>query len=126
MHTLTARCQSVIVVTVSTLRQRLEKLSNADCSFTIHKVHRDRVSIRADYFHLGKKKHADVLLPAYPTGYSNDAPCNNLNVVLDPVQFEGVESCAERDVFVPLLGHDVLAHYEKMHPDGVLPVSRCC
>ncbi len=126
MHTLTARCENVTVMTVSALRQRLEKLSNADCSFTIHKVHHDRASIRADYFYLGKKKHAYVLLPAYPTGYPNDAPCNNLNVVLDPVQFEGVESRAERDVFEPLFGHHVLAHFEKMHPDAALPISRCC
>ncbi len=126
MHRLTARRQIVTVMTVNTLRAHLAGLSNTACRFTISKVHRDRVAIRGDYMLSGKKKHSSVVLPAYPTGSPDDAPCNNLNVVLDPLQFEGVQSCEERDVFAPLLGHDILAHYEKTHPDAAIPISRCC
>src|SRR5664280_2222889 len=85
MHTLTARRQSVMVMTVSTLRAHLEGISTSAYRFTIHKVHRDRVSVRSEYVLSGKKKTAYVLLPAYPTGYPGDAPCNNLNVVLEPL-----------------------------------------
>ena len=123
---LTGRRQKVTVMTVSTLRSHLESVSGPGCRFTIHKVHRDRVSVRGDYVHSGKSKHSYALLPAYPTGSPDDAPCNNLNVVLDPVDFEDVDTCAERDLFAPVFGPEVLAHYEKMHPHAALPVSRCC
>jgi len=96
------------------------------CRFAIHKVDRDRVSVRAEYVFSGQKKRSYVLLPAYPTGYPDDAPCNNVNVVLDPVDFVDVDSCAERDVFAPVLGQEMLAYYEKMHPHAGLTVSRCC
>jgi hypothetical protein len=126
MHTLTARHQIVTVMTVSTLREHLERISSPSCRFTVHKVQRDRVSVRSESSPSGKKKHTYVLLPAYPTGYPGDAPCNNLNVVLDPVEFVDVETCAEREIFAPLLGEEKLAHYEKMHPHAGIPVSRCC
>lgn len=113
-------------MTVSALRSHLENLSSATSRFTIDKVHRDRISIRCDYQFAGKKKHSHVTLPAYPTGSPDDAPANNLNVVLDPLDFANVETDAEREVFAPLLGHEMLAHYERMHPDSGLPVSRCC
>lgn len=123
---LTARRHNVTVMTVSTLRSHLESVSSPTCRFTIHKVHRDRVSVRGDYFLSGKRKHSYVLLPAYPTGSADDAPCNNLNVVLDPLDFEEVDTCAGRDMFAPVFGHEVLEHYEKMHPHAALPVARCC
>jgi hypothetical protein len=126
MHTLTARHQIVTVMTVSTLRAHLERISGPACRFTIHKAHRDRVSIRGEYSLSGKRKHSYVLLPAYPTGYPGDAPCNNLNVVLDPLDFVDVETCAERETFAPLLGKEMLEYYEKMHPHAGMPVSRCC
>lgn len=126
MHTLTARRQSVTVMTVSTLRTHLEDISTTAYRFTIHKVHRDRVSVRSEYVRSGKKKTAYVLLPAYPTGYPGDAPCNNLNVVLEPLDFVDLDACAERDIFAPLLGNDMLAYYERMHPHAGLQVTRCC
>lgn len=126
MHLLTGRRQIVTVMTVSTLRSHLESFSGPTCRFAIHKVDRDRVSVRAEYVFSGQKKRSYVLLPAYPTGYPDDAPCNNVNVVLDPVDFVDVDSCAERDVFAPVLGQEMLAYYEKMHPHAGLTVSRCC
>ncbi len=113
-------------MTVSTLRSHLESVSAPGCRFTIHKVLRDHVSVRGDYVLSGKSKHSYVLLPAYPTGSPDDAPSNNLNVVMDPLEFEEVDTCAERDIFAPVLGREVLAHYEKMHPHAGLTVSRCC
>ena len=126
MQRLTARRQSVTVMTVSTLHGYLENVSDAGRRFTISKVRPDRVWIRCDYTHDGKKKHSSVLLPAYPTGLQDDAPSNNLNVVLDPLEFEGVQCCAERDEFAPLLGDDILSHFERTHPAEAMPVSRCC
>lgn len=126
MHALTARRQNVTVMTVSTLRDHLACISSAACKFTIDKAHRDRVSVRGDYLLAGKKKHSYVVLPAYPTGYPGDSPCNNLNVVLDPVEFVNVDSCTEREVFTPLLGEALLEHYERMHPHTGLMVTRCC
>jgi hypothetical protein len=126
MHMLTARRQNVTVMTVSTLRSHLESISDPACRFTIHKVHRDRVSVRSDYVLSGKRKHSYVLLPAYPTCSPDDAPCNNLNVVLDPLAFVDVDTCTERHVFAPVLGHEILAYYEKMHPHAGIPLSRCC
>ena len=126
MHTLTGRRQNVTVMTVSTLRNHLQSVSSLTCKFAIHQVRRDRVSVRGDYVLSGKRKHSYVLLPAYPTGSPNDAPCNNLNVVLDPLAFVDVDTCTERDVFAPVFGHEILAYYEKMHPHADLPMSRCC
>jgi hypothetical protein len=126
MRRLTQRRQSVVVMTVNTLRSHLESISGPACRFTIHKVQRDRISVRADYILEGKKKHAEVQLPAYPTGSTDDVACNNLNVVLDPIDFTDVDGCAERDVFEPLIGAETLAHYEKTHPDATLPITRCC
>ncbi len=126
MQTLTARRQSVTVMTVNTLRAHLESISNRTCRFTIHKVQRDRVSVRGEYLLSGKKKLSYVVLPAYPTGYPDDANCNNLNVVLDPVDFIDVDTCSEREEFAPFLGKETLAHYEKTHPHASMPFSRCC
>lgn len=123
---LTARNQNVTVMTVSTLRDHLDAVSNADCRFSLAKVHRDRISIRADYTSVGKPKHASVTLPAYPTGSAADAPANNLNVVLDPISFDGAQSCQELHLFAPLLGHEIIEYYEKLHPAEAIPVSRCC
>jgi len=123
---LTARKQNVTVMTVSTLREHLDTISNDDLRLSIAKVHRDRVSIRADFTSSGKRRHASATLPAYPTGSAEDAPANNLNVVLDPISFDGATSCAELHVFEPLLGHDILEHYEKLHPSEAMPMSRCC
>ena len=123
---LTTRNQNVTVMTVSTLRDHLEAISNGDRRFSIAKVHRDRVSIRADYLASGKRRYASVILPAYPTGSAEDAPANNLNVVLDPISFEGAQSCEELHIFAPLLGHEILEHYEKLHPSEAMPISRCC
>ncbi len=126
MRMLTGRRQNVTVMTVSTLRSHLESISSATCRFSIDKVHRDRVSVRSDYIVSGKRKCSYVLLPAYPTGSPDDAPCNNLNVVLDPLGFVDVDTCAEREVFAPVLGHELLAYYEKLHPHAGLVVSHCC
>ena len=126
MQTLTARRQSVTVMTVNTLRTHLESISNRACRFTVYKVHRDRVSVRGEYVLAGKKKQSYVLLPAYPTGYPDDAHCNNLNVVLDPIAFEDVDSCTEREEFAPLLGDETLANYDRTHPHASMPFSRCC
>lgn len=123
---LTRRRQNVTVMTVNTLRSYLESISSPTCKFAIHKVHRDRVSVRCDYVLSRKRKHSEVLLPAYPTGSPDDVPCNNLNVVLDPVGFVDVDTCTDRDVFAPLFGHEALVYYEKMHPHAELPMSRCC
>ncbi len=111
---------------MNTLGAHLESISSPACRFSIHKVQRDRVSIRSDYVVGDKKKHAEVLLVAYPTGSEDDAPCNNLNVVLDPVGFVDVETCAEREIFAPLFGHDLLDYYEKMHPHAEMSFRRCC
>lgn len=126
MRVLTGRCQNVTVMTVSTLRAHLERISNPTCRFTVHKVERDRVSVRSDYLQAGKKRHSHVLLPAYRTGHPDDEPSSNWNVVLDALAFVEADTASERDVFAPLLGHDMLAYYEKMHPQAGLPVSRCC
>jgi hypothetical protein len=123
---LTARNQNVSVMTVSTLRDHLHGISTDACRYTVSKAHRDRVSVRADYLSAGKRKHATVLLPAYPTGSADDAPANNLNVVLDPVGFDGARSCEELHVFAPLLGDEIIEHYEKLHPAATVPISRCC
>jgi hypothetical protein len=112
MHILSKRFQSVNVVTLSTLRGHLETISTPDCRFTIENL----IS--------GKK--ISVVLPAYPTGHEHDVP-GNPNVVLDPLAFVNAETCAETEVFAPLLGRDVLDYYHKLHPhtDG-FAVSRCC
>jgi hypothetical protein len=49
-----------------------------------------------------------------------------LNVVLDPVAFEEVDSCTEREEFAALLGDETLAYYERTHPHAGMPFSRCC
>ena len=126
MHRLTVRRQNVAVMTVSALRDYLKAAGSANYRFTVDKVARTQVSIRGDYVFSGKKKHSHVLLPAYPTGLPDDAVTNNLNVVLDPLGFENVESSAERQVFAAVLGHEILDHYERMHPGSDFPVSRCC
>lgn len=113
-------------MTVSALRDYLKNASNANCRFTIDKVERDRVSIRGDYVFSGKKKHSHVLLPAYPTGLPDDAVSHNLNVVLDPLEFRNTESSTEREVFAPVLGHETLDYYERMHAGSDFPVTRCC
>ena len=82
--------------------------------------------IDCDYLASGKRRYASVILPAYPTGSAEDAPANNLNVVLDPISFEGAQSCEELHMFAPLLGHEILEHYEKLHPSEAMPISRCC
>jgi len=126
MHMLTKRFQSVNVVTLSTLREHLETISSDDCRFKIEKVRGDRITVRSESLISGKKRNSSVVLPAYPTGHEHDVP-GNPNVVLDPLAFVNAGTCAEREVFVPLLGQDVLAYYHKLHPhtDG-LAVSRCC
>ncbi len=126
MHRLTERSQSVRVMTVRTLHNYLESVSNGTCRFSVYKVQRDRVSIRADYMSSGKKRHSYLILPGYPTGSPEDDPSRNLNVVLDPLEFTDAPGPAERHVFVPLLGHDLLSQYEKLHADSGVPVSRCC
>lgn len=126
MLTLTARRQNVTVMTVSTLRSHLDDISRPACRFTIDKVRGDRVSIRSDYTLSGVRKRACVVLPAYPTGCPNDSPCHNLNVVLDVLEFAGADTCAERDLFAPLLGEEALTHYEKMHQQQGLHMTRCC
>ncbi len=126
MLRLTARCHNVTVMTVSTLRDYLESVSGAGRKFSVARVRGDRVSIRCDYTQAGKKKHASVWLPAYPTGWPDDVSCNNLNVVLDPLEFEGASSCGEQAQFAAVFGEEVLAHYEKTHPASTLPISRCC
>ncbi len=123
---LTSRRESVTVFTVNALRSHLEKISSAACRFSIHKVHSDRVTVRADYVVTGKDKRSFVVFPAYPTGWPDDAVCNNHNVVLDPLQFEDAAEHSEREMFEPLLGHEILHNYENMHPAPSEPVSRCC
>jgi hypothetical protein len=126
MQRLTERRQNVTVMTVSTLRVHLEDISRSGRRFTIHKVRGERVFIRCDYAVAGMRKHAVVVLPAYPTGYESDVPLRNVNVVLDPLEFADAETCADRAVFAPLLGEEVLAHYQKMHQQTGLSMSRCC
>ncbi|MGA2961232.1 MAG: hypothetical protein ABSD96_06120 [Candidatus Korobacteraceae bacterium] len=124
MHILSKRFQSVSVVTLSTLREHLETISTPDCKFKIEKVRDDRITVRSESLISGKK--ISVVLPAYPTGHEHDVP-GNPNVVLDPLSFAGADACAETEVFAPLLGHDVLDYYHKLHPHTVgLSVSRCC
>jgi hypothetical protein len=123
---LTSRRQSVTVFTVNALRSHLERISSAACRFAIHKVHSDRVSVSADYVLSDKDQRSLVVFPAYPTGWLDDAVCNNLNVVLDPLQFDNAADHFEREIFEPLLGHEVLHHFENMHPAPGEPVSRCC
>jgi hypothetical protein len=126
MNILTKRFQSVNVVTLSTLREHLETISKPDCKFKIEKVRGDRVTVRSESLIAGKKTNSSVVLPAYPTGHEHDVPANP-NVVLDPLSFINAETCAEWEVFTPLLGQEVLAYYHKLHPhtDGLV-VSRCC
>ena len=126
MQRLTERRQSVTVMTVSTLRSHLESISRPARRFRVHKVQGDRAIVRCEYAVAGTRKHTDVVLPAYPTGYESDTPPRNVNVVLDPLEFVNAESCADHDVFAPLLGEEVLAHFEKMHPHVGLSMSRCC
>jgi hypothetical protein len=126
MLTLTARRQNVTVMTVSSLRDHLDAISRPTCRFSVEKVRGDRVSIRSDFTLGGIRKHASVVLPAYPTGCPNDSPCHNLNVVLDVLEFVGTDTCAERDMFAPLLGEEALTHYEKMHQQQGLHMTRCC
>ncbi len=126
MHTLTERQQDVVVMTVTTLRHHLENVSRRDCKFSVDKVQRDRVTVRCDSLLTGQKARSYVVLPAYPTGFPGDAPSSNLNVVLDPVSFVDAETPAERHLFVPVIGHEVLTHYEKLHPQEGLTISRCC
>ena len=126
MRRLTVRRQMVTVMTVSTLRNYLKSVSSQGCEFTIGKVDSHHLSIRADYTSGGTTKHAHVVLPAYATGFPDDATSHNLNVVLDPLSFANLASSAEREVFLPLLGRETLEHYEHMHPNADLPVSRCC
>ena len=124
VHILSKRFQRVNVVTLSTLREHLEAISSPDCRFTIEKVRGDRITVRSE--NLISEKKISVVLPAYPTGHEHDVP-GNPNVVLDPLAFVNAETCAETEVFAPLLGHDVLDYYHKLHPHTVgLSVSRCC
>lgn len=126
MHMLTKRFQSVNVVTLSTLRDRLENISGPDCRFKIEKVRHDRITVRSDRMVSGKEARFFVVLPAYPTGHEDDTP-GNPNVVLDPLEFVNAETCAEREAFAPLLGEEVLAYYHKLHPHDVgLSLTRCC
>lgn len=120
MHMLTKRFQNVNVATLNTLREYLENFSSPACRFKVEKVRRDRITVGSESVMSGKKTHSFVVLPAYPTGHDDDAPCNP-NVVLDPLLFENVETCSEREVFAPLLGHEVLAYYEKLHRTSVFP-----
>ena len=126
MLVLTERRQNVTVTTVRTLRAELARISSVTCKFSIHKVHRDRVSIRCEHVVEGQRKHSEVVLPAYPTGWPADGSCNNLNVVLDPVEFVSADSPEKRHFFAPLVGHEALAYYEKLHGQESLTVSRCC
>lgn len=125
MHFLSKRFQTVNVVTLSTLREHLEAISTPECRFKIEKMRGDRVTVHGEGLIAGKKASCSVVLPAYPTGHEHDVP-GNPNVVLDPLSFAGAETCAEREVFAPLLGHDVLDYYHKLHPHIGLAVSRCC
>jgi hypothetical protein len=66
-----------------------------------------------------------VVLPVYPTGHPDDTP-DNPNVVLDPIGFVNADTPEERSAYMPLLGSDVLTHYEKLHVGGEMPLARCC
>jgi hypothetical protein len=103
----------------------LETISSDDCRFKIEKVRGDRITVRSESLISGKKRNSSVVLPAYPTGHEHDVP-GNPNVVLDPLAFVNAETCAETEVFAPLLGHDVLDYYHKLHPHTGITVSRCC
>lgn len=121
----TSRRQSVQVLTLSSLREFLDSISNHDCRFRVEKVTRDRVTVRCESLSEGKRTHSDVMLPAYPTGHADDEPTNP-NVVLDPLEFHNAEDHESRHRFLPLLGHDILAHFDKMHPKAGLKMTRCC
>ena len=121
----TKRFQGVTVITVASLREHLETINTPSCKFLVERVTHDRVTVRAEKPTAGKHVHASVRLPAYPTGHADDLP-GNPNVILDPVEFVNAETHAERDIFVPLLGHEVLVHFEKMNPQGGLAITRCC
>jgi hypothetical protein len=125
MHMLTKRFQSVNVITLSTLREHLETISTPDCKFTIEKVRRDRITVRNERWISGKRGYSFVVLPAYPTGHDDDVPYNP-NVVLDPLVFVNADTCVEREVYALLLGHDVLAYYDKLHPHTGPCLIRCC
>jgi hypothetical protein len=123
MRMLTKRFQSVRVATLSSLREYLDNVSGPGCRFTVEKARRDRVTIRGDSSN--PEKTSFVVLPSYSTGHEDDAP-GNPNVVLDPLEFVNAETHEEREVFVPLLGHDVLTYYERLHLQTGLSMSRCC
>lgn len=125
MRRFTKRFHRVDVATLSTLREHLEWISTPGCKFEVDKLSRDRVTVRCESFASGKRRDFFVVLPAYATGHPDDVP-GNPNVVLDPLDFLKTETHADREVFAPLLGHDLLEHYEKMHPQENLPASRCC
>jgi hypothetical protein len=125
MRVLTKRFQSVQVATLSALRERLETISGPDFKFAIEKVRGDRVAVRREDLTSREKAHPIVILPAYPTGHDHDKPANP-NVVLDPLEFINADTWDKRDVFAPLLGHDVLEYYDRLHSHGGLSVTRCC
>ncbi len=125
MHLLTKRFQSINVATLCTLREHLKNISGPECGFKIEKVRSDRVTVSSECLVSGARSRPSVVLPAYPTGHQDDTP-NNPNVVLDPIQFLNAETCAEREVFTPLLGKEVLAYYEKLHPHLGFSMNQCC
>ncbi len=120
----TKRFQTVSVLTLAALREHLDQISSPGCHFRVENVARDRVTIQVE-IGTPKRPHPSVIVPAYPTGHADDLP-GNPNVVLDPLEFVNADTHAEREVFTPLIGHDVLVHYEKMHPSAVMPFNRCC
>lgn len=119
----TKRFQTVKVLTLAALREHLEQISSPGCRFRVENAGRDRVTVQVEIG--SSKRHPTVVFPAYPTGHADDLP-GNPNVVLDPLEFINADTHADREIFAQLIGHDVLMHYEKMHPSAIMPFNRCC
>ena len=103
----------------------MERISTPDCKFKIDKVSDKRVTVLSNRLVSGKRTRSYVLLPAYPTTHEDDVP-GNPNVVLDPIEFVDAESCEEREVFAPILGHEILEYFHRLHPHLEMRMARCC
>ncbi len=125
MRILTKRFEAVQVITMASLREHLETLSTPDCKYAIEKVRGAKVFVRAEARLHETRVRPAVVLPTYPTGHAHDDPVNP-NVVLDPMEFVDAETPHKRALILPLLGEEVMRHYDKMHPAEQLQMTRCC
>jgi len=123
MRRFTDRHQQVTVFTLSALRKFVQGIGGAEGKFSLDKLHHDHLTVCGVDLVSGKKSY--VVLPTYPTGHEDDARWNP-NVVLDPIGFVNANTPAERSLFVPLLGSEVLDFYERLHQGAEFSLTRCC